>query len=487
MPSLRRKVSYGYYAVVALLLGLSAFVVVELRLLERRIVAGEALAEFFDATLEIRRFEKNYFLYAQWEDLNESMRYAGRARELLDRNGRGVRRLRFRPPAGHAARPAAPLRIADATVRGGGPRPERKDLEQEVRRAGKEIVTLAEQISGSERRSLQVLLARYRRGLVGAIVLLSALAIAIGQVLAREVVRPLRVAGAGAEQRRRGALRAGDDRLARPRDRLADQRAQPDAARARAARAPPDPVREARLARDPALGGGARAEQPALEHLDVGADPRRGDGAGGGELAAELVGQIGEQTDRARNIVRSLLEFSRDREFRKEPLPLRPLVEETVRFLKGQIPPGVSVEVAVPAEITLQGDRQRLQQVFLNLVKNAAEAVPPETGRVVVSARRVPAGRRAADGRGARRARRRAAGGRRRRNRGPRQRPGHTAGDQKEDLRPFLHDQGRRQGLGARAVRRLRDHRRARRRHSRGGCTRRRDPLHDPAACVREA
>jgi two-component system NtrC family sensor kinase len=90
--------------------------------------------------------------------------------------------------------------------------------------------------------------------------------------------------------------------------------------------------------------------------------------------------------------VRSLLEFSRDREFRKEPLPLRPLVEETVRFLKGQIPAGVLVEVAVPAEITLLGDRQRLQQVFLNLVKNAVEAVPPGSGRVVVGARRVTAG-----------------------------------------------------------------------------------------------
>jgi signal transduction histidine kinase len=117
-----------------------------------------------------------------------------------------------------------------------------------------------------------------------------------------------------------------------------------------------------------------------------------GTGTGNGELAGELVGQIGEQTDRARNIVRSLLEFSRDREFRKEPLALRLLVEETVRFLKGQIPPGVSVEVAVPAEITLSGDRQRLQQVFLNLVKNAAEAVSPEDGRIVVSARRVAAG-----------------------------------------------------------------------------------------------
>ena len=44
------------------------------------------------------------------------------------------------------------------------------ELEQEVRRAGKEIVTLAEEVSDTERRSLQALLARYRTGLVGAIV-----------------------------------------------------------------------------------------------------------------------------------------------------------------------------------------------------------------------------------------------------------------------------------------------------------------------------
>ena len=393
MSSLRRKVSYGYYAVVALLLGLSVFVVVELRLLERRIVAGEALAEFFDATLEIRRFEKNYFLYAQWGDLNESMRYAGRARELLGRNGAAFGAF---VPGPLLAALSDQLPRYESLMRryaaAESSAPERKDLEQEVRRAGKEIVTVAEEISGSERRSLQLLLARYRRGLVGAIVLLSGLAIAIGQILVREVVRPLRAleqalnnvaegryepVAIGSRDREIVSLTNALNRMLRERE-LHERHL----------------IQSEKLASlGTLLSGVAHELNNPLSNISTSAQILAEEmGSGNGDLASELVRQIGEQTDRARNIVRSLLEFSRDREFRKEPLPLRPLVEETVRFLKGQIPPGVSVEVAVPAEITLPGDRQRLQQVFLNLVKNAVEAVPPETGRVVVSARRVPAG-----------------------------------------------------------------------------------------------
>jgi signal transduction histidine kinase len=393
MSSLRRKVSYGYYAVVALLLGLSVFVVVELRLLERRIVAGEALAEFFDATLEIRRFEKNYFLYAQREDLDENMRYAGRARELLDRNGASfgafvpgplLATLRDRLP-----RYEVQMRRYAATA---STAPERKEVEQEVRRAGKEIVTLAEEISGSERRSLQLLLARYRRGLVGAIVLLSALAIAIGQALVREVVRPLRVL----EQALNSVAEGRYEPVAigsRDREIVSLTNALNPILRERELHERHLIQSEKLASLGTLLSGVAHELNNPLSNISTSAQILAEEmGPGSGELAGELVGQIGEQTDRARNIVRSLLEFSRDREFRKEPLLLRPLVEETVRFLKGQIPPGVSVDVAVPEQITLPGDRQRLQQVFLNLVKNAAEAVPPETGKVVVSARRVPAG-----------------------------------------------------------------------------------------------
>ena len=99
----------------------------------------------------------------------------------------------------------------------------------------------------------------------------------------------------------------------------------------------------------------------------------------------ELLSQIDEQTERARNIVRSLLEFSRSSEFKKETLPLKNLVEETIRFVKGQVPTKVDIEVSVPDDLAIFADKQRIQQVLLNLIKNAVEAISGE-GIVYVKA-----------------------------------------------------------------------------------------------------
>jgi len=92
----------------------------------------------------------------------------------------------------------------------------------------------------------------------------------------------------------------------------------------------------------------------------------------------ELLSQIDEQTDKAKYIVRSLLDFSRDKEFKREDLQLLRLFEETVQLLKGEIPSSIAVGIDVPDNLTVFVDKQRIQQAFLNLIKNALDSIDAE-------------------------------------------------------------------------------------------------------------
>jgi signal transduction histidine kinase len=103
-----------------------------------------------------------------------------------------------------------------------------------------------------------------------------------------------------------------------------------------------------------------------------------------------LLGQIETQTDKARDIVRNLLEFSRVKEFQKEPVQLRTLLDETVRLLRGQLPSAATMVVEVPDDIVIVADKQRMQQVFLNLIKNALDAIADQ-GHVWINAQRTSA------------------------------------------------------------------------------------------------
>ncbi len=100
----------------------------------------------------------------------------------------------------------------------------------------------------------------------------------------------------------------------------------------------------------------------------------------------ELLSQINDQTDRARNIVRSLLDFSRDRAFKKESLSLKNLFNETIQFVKGQVPTNIVISLSIPEDIAIFADKQRMQQAFLNLIKNAIDAISSEEGTVAITA-----------------------------------------------------------------------------------------------------
>lgn len=93
------------------------------------------------------------------------------------------------------------------------------------------------------------------------------------------------------------------------------------------------------------------------------------------EYKKELLTGIERQIDRARDTVRALLEFSRERTFSLKQVRFKDLVDNTVRLIKGELPADVELKVDVPDDIQGTMDGRRIQQVLLNLILNGLQAM----------------------------------------------------------------------------------------------------------------
>jgi signal transduction histidine kinase len=99
----------------------------------------------------------------------------------------------------------------------------------------------------------------------------------------------------------------------------------------------------------------------------------------------ELLVNAEKEVGRARDIVRALLEFSRQRAFSIKTIPFKPLVEDAVRLIKGELPGTINLVVNVPDDILARVDFRRIQQVLLNLIFNAIQAME-NGGTLTISA-----------------------------------------------------------------------------------------------------
>jgi len=107
---------------------------------------------------------------------------------------------------------------------------------------------------------------------------------------------------------------------------------------------------------------------------------------GNSEFIGKLLHNIDQEVDRARDIVKGLLEFSREREFQENWVNLENLVIRTTRLIASQLPAGVEIFTEIPEELDIIADGQKLQEVLLNLLLNAAQAMPNEAGRITITA-----------------------------------------------------------------------------------------------------
>lgn len=88
------------------------------------------------------------------------------------------------------------------------------------------------------------------------------------------------------------------------------------------------------------------------------------------------------EAERASTVVKNLLRFARRNEPERKRLPIKPVIEQIASLLRGQLlAQNVELTLEFDADLPeLDIDPQRLTQVFLNLVTNAAQAITA-TGR----------------------------------------------------------------------------------------------------------
>lgn len=367
MQSIRGKIGLAYGALALLGLVFMAIVYADLRYLEQRIGEGVAVSDFRERTLEMRRHEKNYFLYHDPADRFSALELAdGVAADLDDR------RALFRSLA-----PAAELTLlagALETYRHQFDAPGILDGQREkaVRAAGHAISDTAEHLGRRERAALVESVQASTRAMMAFALAVVVLGLLAGQLIARMVARPLRNLEAElrplAEGRFSQFVAPSRDRefvsLTQALNRMLEEL---DVRRRQVLHAE-------KLSSMGVLASGVAHElNNPLGNISAAAQILAE------EMAADdanraWVAQIDAEAERGRRIVRTLLDFARRQDFQPERVALEEVLDKSLLLLGKRRPAADRLHLELQSDLAVWVDEQRMQQVFINLLRNALDA-----------------------------------------------------------------------------------------------------------------
>ncbi|HEY3917560.1 MAG TPA: ATP-binding protein [Stellaceae bacterium] len=119
---------------------------------------------------------------------------------------------------------------------------------------------------------------------------------------------------------------------------------------------------------------------PVLSLAKVALEDFPAEAAARGDLEMVIVA-----SQRARDLVRQILAFGRRQPLERRLIDLGATVRESLRMLRATLPATIEIVDRIDPVAAIHADPDQLQQVIVNLVTNAAQAIGERCGRIVVS------------------------------------------------------------------------------------------------------
>ncbi|MBW2127492.1 MAG: GHKL domain-containing protein [Deltaproteobacteria bacterium] len=359
--NLRQKIITGIslFSVAVAIVGLLSFR--NLKVIERKIRFVEIADDLQNIVLEIRRYEKNFFLYGFSEAgaLAENKRYIGRALSILRKFSPELTGLEGAPKIGLLRKELIEYGELIDRIRKAAVTRELSSMETlqgQLRQKGKALVDLSRELVKFERERIILILERLYGHLFAAMVLFFFFWGFLAKDETERVIRAFNRMVTELEKRQNQLVQAKKlSSLGTLTSGIAHELNNP-------------------------LNNISTSCQIALEEID--------------EIDREFLRKMLMNTEkeiaRARDIVKGLLEFSRTKEFSLEPSSVKAVVKKAYQLVASQLPGGIEIHIDIPDDLIIPLDTQRMQQVFLNLFLNAIQAIPAPPGEIRVVARTDP-------------------------------------------------------------------------------------------------
>ena len=103
-----------------------------------------------------------------------------------------------------------------------------------------------------------------------------------------------------------------------------------------------------------------------------------------GSMVANSLAKIHLAGERARDLVKQILTFSRQAEQELKPLPINPIVKEALKLLRASLPSTIHIDQQITSEAMVMADPTQIHQIMMNLCTNASHAMEEKGGTLTV-------------------------------------------------------------------------------------------------------